>query len=62
MEGDVYQVQKEDMHGPWDITNILQPRIYENDKGIARSDQDYQAHTLQILVQDLPGVLQQVGE
>jgi len=60
LEGDVYQVQKEDMHGPWDITNILQPRTYENDKGMAQSDQDYQAHTLQVLVQDLPGVLQQV--
>jgi hypothetical protein len=32
-EGDVYRVEQEDLSGPWEVTNVLQPTIYENDKG-----------------------------
>lgn len=32
-EGDVYRVEQEDLSGPWEVTNVLQPTVYENDKG-----------------------------
>lgn len=60
-QGDVYRVEQEDLSGPWEVTNVLQPTVYENDKGAAVRG-EYQAHTLQILVADVPGVLQQVTQ
>jgi len=42
------------------VTNILAPTVYENDKGEAMQG-EYQAHTLQTLVADVPGVLQHVS-
>jgi hypothetical protein len=33
MGGDVYRVEQEDLSGPWEVTNVLQPTVYENDKG-----------------------------
>lgn len=32
-QGDVYRVEQEDLSGPWEVTNVLQPTVYENDKG-----------------------------
>jgi hypothetical protein len=29
----VYRVEQEDLSGPWEVTNVLQPTVYENDKG-----------------------------
>lgn len=59
MEGDVYQIQKEDLSGPWEVQNVLEAATYENDRGEAVQG-EFQAHTLQTLVADVPGVLQQV--
>lgn len=59
-QGDVYQIEKEDLSGPWEVQNVLEPTSYENDRGEAVQG-EYQAHTLQILVADVPGVLQQVS-
>lgn len=60
-DADVYAVEKDDLSGPWEVTNVLAPpTLYENDRGEAGSGV-YQAHTLQTLVADVPGVLQQVG-
>jgi hypothetical protein len=54
-------VEKDDLSGPWEVTNVLAaPQQYENDRGEAQSG-EFQAHTLQILVADVPGVLQQVS-
>lgn len=59
-EADVYMVEKDDLSGPWEVTNVLAaPQQYENDRGEAQLG-EFQAHTLQILVADVPGVLQQV--
>lgn len=60
-DGDVYLVEKDDLKGPWEVTNILAPTVYENDKGEAMQG-EYQAHTLQTLVADVPGVLQHVSQ
>lgn len=61
-EADVYMVEKDDLSGPWEVTNVLAaPQQYENDRGEAQSG-EFQAHTLQILVADVPGVLQQVTQ
>jgi acetolactate synthase-1/3 small subunit len=55
-------VEKDDLSGPWEVTNVLAaPQQYENDRGEAQSG-EFQAHTLQILVADVPGVLQQVTQ
>ena len=59
LEGDVYQIEKEDLSGPWEVQNVLEPATYENDRGEGGQG-EYQAHTLQTLVADVPGVLQQV--
>ncbi|KAI8474701.1 MAG: small subunit of acetolactate synthase-domain-containing protein [Monoraphidium minutum] len=61
-EGDVYQVAKADMHGVWEVptVNLIEPQTYSRDKGADRDDEEYRAHTLSILVADLPGVLQEV--
>lgn len=32
----MYRVEQEDLSGPWEVTNVLQPTIYENDKGAHR--------------------------
>jgi hypothetical protein len=45
--------------GPWS-TPLLEPQTYANDKGLPSTTTEFQAHTLQVLVQDIPGVLQQV--
>eukprot|EP00878_Enallax_costatus_P009094 GHUV01009507.1.p1 GENE.GHUV01009507.1~~GHUV01009507.1.p1 ORF type:complete len:386 (+),score=83.20 GHUV01009507.1:826-1983(+) len=60
-DGDVYQIEKEDLSGPWEVQNVLEPTTYENDRGEAGQG-EYQAHTLQTLVADVPGVLQQVTQ
>lgn len=60
-DADVYVVDKDDPPGVWEVQNIIEPNVYANDKGAAmESDMGYQAHTLSILVADIPGVLQQV--
>eukprot|EP00882_Tetradesmus_deserticola_P010476 GHRQ01011065.1.p1 GENE.GHRQ01011065.1~~GHRQ01011065.1.p1 ORF type:complete len:482 (+),score=214.19 GHRQ01011065.1:666-2111(+) len=61
-EADVYMVEKDDLSGPWEVTNVLAaPQEYENDRGEAQLG-EFQAHTLQIRVADVPGVLQQVTQ
>lgn len=31
--GDVYRIESGDLRGPWEVANVLQPTVYENDKG-----------------------------
>lgn len=59
-EGDVYQVDRADMHGVWEVSNVIEPQTYSRDKGLDANEGEYRAHTLSILVADLPGVLQEV--
>eukprot|EP00879_Flechtneria_rotunda_P028807 GHRR01031033.1.p1 GENE.GHRR01031033.1~~GHRR01031033.1.p1 ORF type:complete len:317 (+),score=98.16 GHRR01031033.1:434-1384(+) len=60
-DADVYMIEKEDLTGPWEVQNVLSPTEYQNDRGEAVQG-EFQAHTLQILVADVPGVLQQVTQ
>ena len=70
MDADVYMVDKDEGRGVWDVQNILEPPVeYVNDKGTAAGSgaggdgvtaPDFSAHTLSLLVADIPGVLQQV--
>lgn len=52
-DADVYMVDEEDLKGVWEVDNILEA-TYSATSG------DYEAHTLSIEVQDVPGVLNQV--
>jgi acetolactate synthase-1/3 small subunit len=57
---DVYQIDAAGMRGEWQASAIIEPQTYARDKGADLDDEEFRAHTLSILVADLPGVLQEV--